>query len=109
MSLTICNLSDDWGWFIDIESLQPIYQIKTDFIKVKNKKLNYHLNRLDTIEEDEYDYYIKNNQLRLDEFDEYNKINLMEKNKKNIEILKYFDYKSTTIIGVLTFVIFFVL
>jgi hypothetical protein len=106
MSITCYNLSDDWGWYIDIESLQPIYQIKTEFIKTKNKKLNYHLNRLETIEEDEYDYYIKNNKLILDEL---NEIDELKKNKKNLEIFEYFDYKSTTLIGVLTFVIFFVL
>ena len=54
------NLSEDWGWYVDIENMRPIYQIKTEFVKTYNKKLNYHLNRLDPIEEDAYDYYINN-------------------------------------------------
>ena len=67
MSLTCYNLSEDWGWYVDIESSNPVYQIRTDFVKIPCKKFNQHYNKLDTIkEEDEYDYYI-NNQKNLDD------------------------------------------
>jgi len=49
MSSTYYNLSEDWGWFIDIESSIPVYQIRTDFIKIQNKKFNAHYTKLKTI------------------------------------------------------------
>ncbi len=111
MSLTIYDLTDDWGWFVDIENSQPIYQNKIDLIKNNNKKLNYHLNKLDTIEEDEYDYYMKN-KTKNDKLYGCNKFNyygIDEENSNRSKLFEYIDYKSTTVIGVLTFVIFFVL
>lgn len=107
------NLSEDWGWYVDIETLKPIYHIKTEFVKTKNKKLNYHFNRLECIEEDEYYYYI-NNTRDLDyeekEKEEEFKFKLTEpitpKDKPNIIT----DYGSTTLItALLTCIIFFVL
>ena len=97
------NISEDWGWFIDIETSKPIYEIKTEFIKNKNKKLNYNYNRLYPIEEDEYDYYINN----------YKDIETIEKIKPPIEITKtdiIAKYGSTTLISaLLTCIVFFVL
>lgn len=103
------NLSEDWGWYIDIESMKPIYQINTEIIrnKNKNKKINYNLNRLEPIEEDEYDYYI-NNIKNI----EYNKnidfaINETDDNMKSNIIT---NYGSTTLITVLiTYFVFFIL
>lgn len=62
MSITYYNLSEDWGWYIDIENMRPIYQINThlNVDKNKNKKFNNHLNKLYVIEESKYDFYIQN-------------------------------------------------
>ncbi len=111
MSLTIYNLTDDWGWFVDTENPQPIYQNKIDIIKNNNKKFNYHLNKLEPIEEDEYDYYMKNKAKnnKLYECDKFNYDGIDEENRNTSKLFEYIDYKSTTVIGVLTFVIFFVL
>lgn len=47
------NISEDWGWFIDIESI--------NLIKIND---NIRKNKLETIiEEDEYEYYINNKNL----------------------------------------------
>ena len=104
------NLSEDWGWYVDIETLKPIYHIKTEFVKTKNKKFNYHLNRLDCIEEDEYDYYI-NNKKDVD-YDEEIKIKPLIQDEviitDDLDIIK--KYGSTTLItALLTYVVFFVL
>jgi hypothetical protein len=102
------NLSEDWGWFVDIETMMPIYQIKTEFVK-NNKKLNFHLNRLNPIEEDEYDYYM-NNKKELDYEEEIFKIKINEpvKSKEGTNMIT--AYSSTTLItALLTYVIFFVL
>jgi hypothetical protein len=103
------NLSEDWGWFIDIESLRPIYQIKTEFVKNNNKKLNYHLNRLDPIEEDEYDYYM-NNKKEIDYEEEILKIKINETVKCKEDTNMITAYGSTTLItALLTCIVFFVL
>jgi hypothetical protein len=103
------NLTEDWGWFIDIESSKPIYDIKTQFVKTKNKKINYNYNKLAAIEDDEYDYYINN----IKDTDYIHQI------KKPLEILSPLEnttsniitkYGSTTLItALLTYVVFFVL
>jgi hypothetical protein len=70
----ICD-GDGWGWYVDIENSN--YTNCINFIIVEsynnensNKKMNYHLNRLETIHE--YEYY---------EEDEKNS----EENNENIE------------------------
>jgi hypothetical protein len=61
------NLSENWGWYIDTESyLLPINNFEQKGVICKfsqNKKLNAHLNKMDNIleEDNEFDYYIKNN------------------------------------------------
>ena len=104
MSVNSYNLSEDWGWYIDIESMNPIPQkpkIVTNFNPNKvNKKINYNLNKLYTIEEadDEYEYYIKNS---IDIEDRYI--------KNNSKKTSYFEnFTSTMCITsiLLTYVIF---
>jgi hypothetical protein len=103
------NLSEDWGWYVDIETLKPIYQIKTEFVKINNKKLNYHLNRLDPIEEDAYDYYI-NNKIDRDYEEEKFEIKVIEPNKGKDSPNIITAYGSTTLItALLTCIIFFVI
>ena len=74
MSSTCYTLSDDWGWYIDTENMEPIYQINPSLL---TKKYNHCYNKLDTIEECEFDYYT-NNQKDLDDLEDliiYNNIN----------------------------------
>ena len=99
------NLSEDWGWYVDIETLKPIYQIKTEFVKNNNKKINYHLNKLEPINEDEYDYYM-NNKKDIEYVEEFK--NEYDKKEEKNNIITY--YGSTTLItALLTYVVFFVL
>lgn len=69
------DIYDDWGWYIDIEKnynnyINFIIIEQEPYNNVKsNKKMSYHLNRLETI--DEYDYYY-DDKIEYNE-DEYNK------------------------------------
>lgn len=101
------DLCDDWGWYVDIESTKPCFQIKTEFVKVRNKKLNQHLNNLHTIiEEDEYDYYM-NNQKNIETIE----LNMDLKKYETIKTCNMVvNIGSTTIItALLTYMLFFVL
>jgi hypothetical protein len=106
------NLSEDWGWYIDIESMKPIYQNNPEIIRSKNKNniIKYRLNRLEAIEEDEYDYYInniKNNEYKNDLKNIDFTINETDDNMKSNIIT---NYGSTTLITVLiTYIVFFIL
>lgn len=103
MNLNTNNLCEDWGWFIDIETndsnilLEPCKSIK---------KINIKFNKLQTIEEDEYDYYEKyyNNPE-----EKYDKIE--NENKKSTEPTNVIvNVGSTTLLtALLTYVIFFIL
>lgn len=113
MNLKSCQLSDDWGWFIDVESNSFTQNISLQPCKPVVKKFNSYLNKLPKIEEDQYEYYHKNykdpeeiiykeNELDYD-------INLQSLNK-NKEVNIIFNVGSTTLItAVLTYVIFIVL
>lgn len=57
---TYCQLSDDWGWFIDIESNYFNENISLQPYKSVIKKFNSCVNKLPIIQEDEYEYYHKN-------------------------------------------------
>ena len=113
MSLTNNNLTDDWGWYIDIdiESMKPIQSIKTNFAIIPYKTFNQYSNKLETIPEqdDEYDYYV-NNQKNLDDMMITN-INKNITDDKNSYLFKnLFNIGSTTMItAVLTYIIFFML
>jgi hypothetical protein len=98
MNLINYNLCDDWGWYVYIEGSTPVYQIRTDFVKIPCKKFNPHYNKLETIEEDdydEYDYYI-NNQKNLDDISFKN----IEPNNQDY-VKKIFIVGSTIMITVL--------
>jgi hypothetical protein len=74
------NINDDWGWYIDIENNNYISFNIIEYHHINtNKKMNYQLNRLETIEEDEYDY-LKNN------YENHEKI--VEELQENNEITK---------------------
>jgi hypothetical protein len=100
------NLSDDWGWYIDIESIN---NTTPNLVYIPNKKISLYINKLDTIEEteDEYDYYMKN-QKNLDEMSIKNidkDINII-----NLKLHYIFNIGSTTIItALLTYLILFTL
>jgi hypothetical protein len=79
------NISEDWGWYIDIENNNYINFsiIEYNHDLKSNKKMNYHLNRLETIEEDnEYDYFKNNyehNEKILEILQQNNEIKKVEK------------------------------
>jgi hypothetical protein len=101
------NLSEDWGWYIDIESSNPVYQIRTDFVKIPLKKIKQHY-KLETIVEDEYDFYL-NNQKNLDDISLNNTdINIEHNNQQYVKQL--FNVGSTTMLtALLTYMIFYML
>jgi hypothetical protein len=104
MSLTYYNLSEDWGWYIDIESSNPVCQTRKDHVKIPNR----YYNKLETIEEDEYDYYI-NIQKNLDDISSNNiDINIEHDNLEYVK--QIFNVGSTTMLtAMLTYIIFYML
>lgn len=68
MSINCHNLCDDWGWYVDIETVNSIPQVQSDNVKVSNKKNTMKIIKLETIEEeeeDDYDYYRFNQKTRV--------------------------------------------
>jgi hypothetical protein len=104
MSLTYGNLSEDWGWYIDIESSNPVYQTRKDHVKLSDQ----YYNKLEIIEEDEYDYYI-NIQKNLDDISSnYFDINFEQKNREYVK--QICNIGSTTMLtAMLTYIIFYML
>jgi hypothetical protein len=112
------NISDNWGWYVDIETSLPTdnnYE-KIKMNNTKYKKLSVHLNKLDKIveEDDECDKNIKNIKNTYNTFVEKKiiiKINKTEKNKKNSnEKITIFKVISTTFITLsLTYIIWFII
>lgn len=93
--------SEDWGWYIDIENMNPVCQNKSNF---PHKNLYRPLNKLETIqecEEDEYQYYL-DNQKNLDDILIVNNIN----NNKFVYI-HLLHFSSTT--AIIVFIAYFVL
>lgn len=110
MSSTCYNLSEDWGWYVDIESSNPVYQIRTDFVKIRNKKFNQYYNKLETIIEDEYDFYIQNQKNLDDEVIIKDNKNIIDNKTQIYSSKNLLNIGSTTMItALLTYVIFFVL
>jgi hypothetical protein len=120
MNLKTYQLSDDWGWFIDIENNNNCSEnILLQPCSSPVKKFNSHLKYLPTIEEDDYDYYQKNYKDPEDkiykEMEEnyndvknLNDVNVKPSNKPRENTI--FNVGSTTLItAVLTYVIFLVL
>ena len=99
MNVTYNNLSDDWGWFVDIENRQYTHQNKEDNLKIQNTK---YYNRLETIEEAEKEQ----EEEKEDDFNLGNKKKPYDKEINRIS-KKIFNIGSTTIITVLmTYIVF---
>jgi hypothetical protein len=108
MSASYNSLSDDWGWYVDIESINTNNQITADLKLLTYKQYRHHIN-LETIEEeeDEYDYYMSNHK---DDDDIVVKNVDIKNNSKNILFKKIFNVGSTTMItALLTYIIFYML
>jgi hypothetical protein len=108
------QICDDWGWFIDIESDNYCKNVLLQPCRSPIKKFNSHLNKLPTIEEDEYEYYQKNykdpeEKIYKEEItEEKQDINLQHSNKNRENSI--FNIGSTTFVtAVLTYFIFIVL
>jgi hypothetical protein len=113
MILKSCQLCDEWGWFIDIETdnygenilLQPCSRPRI-------KKFNSCVNNLPTIEEDEFEYYQKNykdpEEIIYKEVQQNYDINLKKSKQKLNNTI--FNVGSTTLItAVLTYIVFIIL
>jgi hypothetical protein len=96
------NLCEDWGWFIDIESNNSNIFKKPCKIFTKS---NFHFNKLQTMQEDEYDYYQKYYENLEEKYD----INENE-NETTKSLNTIFNAGSTTLLtALLTYVILFIL
>ncbi len=51
MNINENNLADDWGWFVDIEYTEPLYQPNNSPLKISNKIFNSEYNKLDKFRE----------------------------------------------------------
>jgi len=110
MNVETYSICENWGWYIDIENMRPIGSpIITQNYNKKNKKPSYHLNRLETINEDEYEYdYLKKSKHTEESYfdDKFNNIN----NNINNNIYYLIRIGTTTIItAILTYVLLFIL
>jgi hypothetical protein len=113
MSLASYNLSDDWGWYVDIENINPNYQTKTDFVRMPQKR-NVHFNRLETIiehQDEEYQYHFDKQKILDDIFMIENNENINENTENQKYITKnILKISSTTMItAVITYVLFYIL
>ena len=101
MNLNKQQLCDDWGWYVDTDENLFI----NNGVSMSHKKIKYYT--LEKLEEDEYDYYEKNNRdiedLELDSV--YEKIE-----KRDIVKINIYKIGSTTLItALLTYAIFFLI
>lgn len=92
-----CTISDDWGWFVDIET-----ELYTNIIDNNNIKI---MNKLDLIKEHSI-YYTKNYQDIESNFHLYHKELEKDIDKKNT---MYVICSTTLITSVLTYAIFFLI
>lgn len=92
------NISQDWGWFVDIENYDP----KTNYIKLEFIKKN----RFNTIKENEYSYIdYRKTQNDIDVLSIHNTFEL----KKDDDNLFYKVGSTTIITFLLTYFIYFIL
>ena len=95
------QMSDDWGWFVDIECNDFGNNILLQPCK-SSKKIKYNFNKLHIIEEDEYEYYHRNYK------DPEENYTLNSKNGVNNNT--FVNVGSTTLItALLTYIIFCIL
>jgi hypothetical protein len=100
------NLCEDWGWFIDIESNNSYILKKPCKIFTKS---NFHFNKLQTMQEDEYDYYQKYYE-NLEEKYDINENENENENETTKSLNTIFNAGSTTLLtALLTYVILFIL
>ena len=99
MSLTCYNLTDDWGWYVDTEINN----------ETNHSQINIKNNNLNSIDIDEYDYYL-NNQIDLEASQSDNIIkDEIIKNKKS-SINTILSIGSTTLLtAMVTYIIFVIL
>lgn len=109
------NISEDWGWFIDIESI-TIIKSNDNMVKPNDnmRKSNYNIKKkLETIiEEDNYDYYYMNNN-NLDSIENLYNIN-KNNNKTNLTYSKSIEFiinicSKTIACSLLTYIIFIII
>lgn len=99
MNSNTYQMSDDWGWFVDIECNDFSKNILVKPINAQ-KKIKHRFN-LSTIEEDEYEYYHRNYKDPEENYDT---------NVKTGESNIFINVGSTTLItALLTYVIFFIM
>ena len=91
------TISDDWGWFVDIET-----ELYTNIIDNRGKKV---INKLDSIKE-HCIYYTKNYKDNESNFHLYHKEPEKDIDKKNT---MYVIYSTTLITSILTYAIFFLI
>lgn len=112
------NISDNWGWYVDIENLSShtnnFEKKRTINMSQNIKKLNIHLNKLDKIDEDdEFEYYVKNSK-GTTIYDclnyNYDKLDMENNNKETFYTNKIVKIGSTTLLtALLTYFILFIL
>ncbi len=109
MSSTCYNLSEDWGWYVDVENMNPNYQTKKEFVIIPHRKFNIHYNKLEPIEEEEYEYYLEK-QKNLDDLLINKNDENIDDNKQNIVADNLIKFTSTTMItALMTYIIFYIL
>jgi hypothetical protein len=110
MSSTCYNLTEDWGWYVDIENMNPIYQTRKEFATIPHRKFKTHYNKLEPIEEDEYEYYLDKQKNLDDLLINKNDENIDDNNKENKISNNLIKFTSTTMISALiTYIVFYIL
>lgn len=105
MNSNTYNLGEDWGWYFDTENDCYINNSTTTQvynIKKIDKKINYYINKMDPIEEQD-EYYDE----ELDP--EYYCIKINKNTDKKNDISLYKISSTTIITLLLTYTIFFVI
>lgn len=113
MNLITYNLCDDWGWYIDTDNTLLINSNNFD-LNIPNrpyKMMNYHYNRLYTI--DENDDYLKKKYKDIENLEidsSYKKIDKKQEKNSNSGKKLFYRIGSTTLItALLTCVIYFLI
>jgi hypothetical protein len=113
MNLISYNLCDDWGWYVDTDNALFINSNKFH-LNIPNrscKMMNYHYNRLYTI--DETDDYLKQKYKDIENLEihsNYKKIDKkQEKNNNSGQTLFYRIGSTTLITALLTCAIYFLI
>jgi hypothetical protein len=100
--------NDDWGWYVDTEkNASNNFTVEYYHNLNPNKKMSYHLNRLGTIEEEEYPNYSSN----YDYYEDYEDYDCygttIEKNNKTEKIENGYLFKATVTTIIITVFTYF--